>query len=460
MPVYNKEQYLRQCLDSLAKQTLQNVEIILIDDGSADGSTAVLRGFAEKDERVRLVRQENRGAGAARNTGLDLAKGRYLSFLDADDLFAPNMLEAALREADRCNADIVVFNFSIIHPQEGYNINRGNWNTFMQEDTNKEVFCARDIPETIYQFTTGSCWNKLFRADFVRGAGVRFQEIGKYNDLYFMFMTAATASRIRFLRETLLCYRFGMPDAVGNASNFMKHRTSICQWVIAVRTSLLQLGLYDEVKRSFLNFAFDHLRLNFLAYCEFGSKEKYVDFFNTVRGEWLKEWDAEGLPSGYFYEEKTTSFYESLIQSTDAYEHLFVLAAILSEERSLFERELHNLDIQFHKLDESKHFVLSDARVERSSRLVIYGAGDVGKDYVAQLRKYRYAQIVLWVDKNFAELSEYDVRAPEELKNVQYDYVVIAVYDSDAAREIADRLRSLGVPGDKIIWQYGKGETQ
>lgn len=85
IPVYNAEKYLYDCLDSLINQTLKNTEIICIDDGSTDNSYEILCEYAAKDNRFIILQQENKGAGAARNKGMEIAKGEFLAFLDADD---------------------------------------------------------------------------------------------------------------------------------------------------------------------------------------------------------------------------------------------------------------------------------------------------------------------------------------------------------------------------------------
>ena len=93
LPVYNAGKYLHQCMDSIVNQTLKDIEIICVDDGSSDNSLEILRQYAEKDERVKVIAQANGGAGAARNNGLRAATGEYLSFLDSDDFFELDMLE-------------------------------------------------------------------------------------------------------------------------------------------------------------------------------------------------------------------------------------------------------------------------------------------------------------------------------------------------------------------------------
>ena len=100
IPVYNAAEFLKDGLNSLLKQTLREIEIICVDDGSTDGSLVILKEFEKADARIRVIHQENQGAGAARNNGMDVARGKYLAFLDADDFFEKNMLKAAYDRAE------------------------------------------------------------------------------------------------------------------------------------------------------------------------------------------------------------------------------------------------------------------------------------------------------------------------------------------------------------------------
>ena len=116
LPIYNEEKYLAQCLDSICGQTLKEIEIICVDDGSTDNSTHILKDYAKKDSRITLITQENQFAGAARNKGMACAVGKYLSFLDADDYYAPEMLEKMVKEAEENRADIVMCRYSQTSP--------------------------------------------------------------------------------------------------------------------------------------------------------------------------------------------------------------------------------------------------------------------------------------------------------------------------------------------------------
>ena len=95
MPVYNVEKYLHQCMDSLVQQTLTDIEIICVDDGSTDNSLAILQEYAQRDSRIIVLQQKNSGAGVARNTGMKIVKGEYLAIVDSDDFFELDMLEKA-----------------------------------------------------------------------------------------------------------------------------------------------------------------------------------------------------------------------------------------------------------------------------------------------------------------------------------------------------------------------------
>ena len=108
MPVYNQEKYLNECLDSVLRQTFQDIEIICVDDGSSDSSPSILKQYAKKDSRVRVLFQENQGAGSARNHGFSVANGKYVIFLDSDDIFEEKLLEKLFTKIEKTNSDVVV----------------------------------------------------------------------------------------------------------------------------------------------------------------------------------------------------------------------------------------------------------------------------------------------------------------------------------------------------------------
>ena len=108
IPVYNVEKYLSECLDSVVNQTLKDIEIICVNDGSPDGSAAILEEYAQKDNRIKVITQENRGLSEARNSGLKIASGEYIAFLDSDDYIDLKFFEQLYKRGIESNSDVVV----------------------------------------------------------------------------------------------------------------------------------------------------------------------------------------------------------------------------------------------------------------------------------------------------------------------------------------------------------------
>lgn len=111
VPVYNTEKYLDECIKSIVNQTYENIEVILIDDGSKDNSPKICDKWAQKDSRIQVIHKMNEGAGIARNTGISNASGEYICFFDSDDYIEPYTIEKSLNALLENNADIVLFGF-------------------------------------------------------------------------------------------------------------------------------------------------------------------------------------------------------------------------------------------------------------------------------------------------------------------------------------------------------------
>lgn len=197
VPVYNVENYLEACVGSLLGQTLTDMEILLVDDGSSDSSGALCDRFtAAYPGKVRCLHVENGGQGRARNFALPLAKGEYLGFVDSDDWVLPEMYEKLCRRLDETGADIAACDFL-----ERYDDG--------SENTVPGAF--QDHPLSF----AGSCCNKVFRARLV--GGLRFPEERLwYEDFYFSAVMLIRAARTEYIRESLYVYRRGQPSTMHN----------------------------------------------------------------------------------------------------------------------------------------------------------------------------------------------------------------------------------------------------
>lgn len=198
IPVYNVEKYLEQCLDSIINQNLKNIEIICINDGSTDNSLKILKKYAKKDNRIIILSQTNLGAGAARNRGLAVAKGEYLSFLDADDFFYENMLSEAVHKLETSQSDIAVFEVDL-YDNKIQKIIPDTWVVKKDKIPSQNPFCYKDCLDYIFTCSHTCAWNKLFKADFIKKHKLVFQEIHNNNDLYFVCMALSLASKIIYI---------------------------------------------------------------------------------------------------------------------------------------------------------------------------------------------------------------------------------------------------------------------
>ena len=175
MPVYNVADYLSQSIESVLHQNHQNLELILIDDGSTDGSGAICDDYACRDSRVRVIHQKNGGAAAAKNAGLRIAAGTYLCFVDSDDYLEPDVYGYMLKKLQEQDADAVQFSFRDVYTNH----------------TEPQVLtpCVLNEREFLLRFTKDwSCpllWNKLYKRSLFDG--VFFEEGHKIDDEYFTY---------------------------------------------------------------------------------------------------------------------------------------------------------------------------------------------------------------------------------------------------------------------------------
>ena len=200
IPVYNVEKYLRECLDSVAAQTLRDLEILCIDDGSTDRSGQILDEYATRDERFVIVHQPNAGQSAARNRGLDLATGEFVAFLDSDDWLDPTAMDEAYQAIlrDGNQADVAFFLFRFVgFPRRKRAL----------RIPEKTVFTTDAERMRVVQDTLCTIWSRLYRRSFLAAEGVRFPTGLNFEDNYFAYVTALAAKRIVAVPKCLYNYR-------------------------------------------------------------------------------------------------------------------------------------------------------------------------------------------------------------------------------------------------------------
>ena len=213
VPVYNTEQYLKRCVDSILAQSYKNIEIILVDDGSTDGSGEICDFYAEQDERIQVVHKTNEGVAQARNTALKLSKGNYIGFVDSDDYIQKNMFGKLLTKMISAKADIAIC---------GY--------TEFGNNSASHTYCEAVYPENkamqlllknrIESFT----WNKLYRAEILKK--LEFPPGYRYEDVLIMHKVFQNAKRIITIPDCLYFYNI-REDSITGSTRFNKSREFI-----------------------------------------------------------------------------------------------------------------------------------------------------------------------------------------------------------------------------------------
>ena len=213
VPTYNTEKYLAQNLDALVGQTLRDIEIIAINDGSTDGSLEIMQGYAQRDARIRIIDKPNSGYGASLNQGIAQARGEYIAISEPDDYIERTMLAKMYKAAKKHNADLAKCNY------------------FEHFDTHEEkhknfagypygiAFDAAEHPQVIR--TVPAIWTGLYRRDWLNSEGIRFRETpgAAFQDTAFVMKSWFAARNVVLLRKCLVHYRMDNPNSSVKTSN-------------------------------------------------------------------------------------------------------------------------------------------------------------------------------------------------------------------------------------------------
>ena len=260
IPVYNVEQYLRECLDSVVNQTLREIEIICVNDGSTDGSLAILEEYAQKDARIQIVNQQNMGQSSARNVGMALAKGRYIQLLDSDDTIDTDLCRMTFISAEYHHADVLFFDYvtydvkSDVHYAKNFPTLSYAGNTFQENDAEKMKRDCVDGKST-------NAWAflihigpplKLFRTDFLRENQLFFStHLRRQEDVLFHWKVWFSAKRVGVLPAHLYYYRSRPGSVIRKGKGVLKFYSHLL--FEELKKELLDRNLYEIYKNFFIS---------------------------------------------------------------------------------------------------------------------------------------------------------------------------------------------------------------
>lgn len=243
VPVYNTKSYLNQCLDSLLAQNLRNFEIVCVDNGSTDGSLAILNEYASRHKNIVVLNHPKGRQGDARNAGLRVAKGKYIGFVDSDDFVQPDMFSKLYSLATENNAEISICNIELFYQVKG--ITRKHVSGYMLESTS--AYRVVDRPLLLRNLTI--C-NKVFSSTLLERLGLRFPESVFHEDQYFVVTAMLNAHGIISTQEALYHYRKEREGSVSSDQGC--HALDIFLVMELLGKEVRKLGnvsaLFDELK--------------------------------------------------------------------------------------------------------------------------------------------------------------------------------------------------------------------
>lgn len=318
IPVYNVEDYLSECLDSVVNQTLTDIEIICINDGSTDKSLKILNEYAKNDSRITVIDQDNGGHAVATNRGMKLAKGEYLYLMDSDDIVDVHALEETVKIADERNVDFVIFqaiNYYMdtdeYKEQENYNMNE------LADFVGDSVFNWKDIRDYIFSIsvTPGS---KIYRRDFIEKSDCEFPEGLVFDDNVFFWEVLFSAERITFYRKHLFTRRWhSASSTISGNRNFLD---SIEIYKLIWQT-FQRFGTFEEYKEILYN---KRISTGFLRLRNIENKFR-KEYFAKFK-ESLLEIQEEGFDD--FYENlkpRSKVIYDAVMNSDIPQEAIFIV---------------------------------------------------------------------------------------------------------------------------------------
>lgn len=276
VPVYNQEQYLSQCLDSICVQTLKTIEIICVNDGSTDGSLSILLEYQKKDSRICIINQENKGLGAARNVGVLAAHGDYLVFVDSDDFVEVTMLEKLYWKAVTNDADVVLCNFSTFDTITKKTVIYRD-SKYYHHLEEKGCFCALEEPDIVRNI---GVWDRIYKHSFVEAYKLNNPEGVVYEDALFSFQTLIFAKRICVLNQSLYYYRKNTGKAITDHEILNDaYKFDFIKNALEIKHFLMQEGVYLNFRDSYVVYILQNAlwhQSNIMSYCCFN------EFFHQI----------------------------------------------------------------------------------------------------------------------------------------------------------------------------------
>ena len=431
MPSLNVAKYIRECIESVLKQTLQDIEILCIDAGSTDGTWEILKEYAQKDKRIRLIHSDKKSYGYQMNLGIREATGEYIGVVETDDFIRPQMYETLYHEAKEQDADFVKSDFDVfVTPKDGkrlflrYSLQR--WCGLQYQ----RLYSSRDYirnKSTVDIFI----WNGIYRRDFLIENDIRLQETpgAAFQDCGFRYQVALFVKRGFFLSDSFYCYRRDNMDSSTYNKNTVLFNLSECKYILSV--------IENKEIRDAAIWAFLVREMFVIAHCPYldllrwqeaakGTEAALEEFRKLFRG-----FEEKGLISERLMDRNQWLDFQIFVGDWKFYDYYVHLQA------RVIANEIRNF--------------ISDMRKEK--QIIIFGSGVLGERAYCLLRVNQIEQIVAFADnakeKWGTEVMGCPVDEPKKLVH-QYGDAYFLIANAAHRSEIYDQLLGYGVSMQQI----------
>ncbi|MCR5785341.1 MAG: glycosyltransferase [Eubacterium sp.] len=458
IPIYNVEKYLRECIDSVLAQTYENIEVICVDDGSEDDSYQILSEYKEKDSRIITLKQNHMYAGVARNYGFEVSNGEYVIFLDADDVFHPELIEKIVNRAAETDADIVIYKGMGLDDVSGQT-HRLYAKELETEALDADIngFSGKDISKNIFQLTDTWVWDKLYKSSFIREKKIKFQDTAVINDAFFCCLAYAEAGKIAIVDEYLMKHRTSVITSVEYTR--APHWKCTFKMLEKLRIELESRNLYKEFEQSYINLAAERVVFYAMSIAE---GQYFHEAFSYYRNHAKKTFGFMKHSKEYFHNEYV---YEK-IKILEEKDEIAYLSEIRKENKQgiedrdrairYLEGEVRDSKNMAEWLKNKKRWTFPAEDLPGDKRIAVYGFGDVGQDFCKEISAIDRYSLVGVIDKNAGSLKEthseilfYEI---EDISRLDFDVIIIAIINNDVADKVKEELIKRGIGEDRIKW--------
>lgn len=343
IPVYNVEDFLGECLDSICNQTLDDIEIICVNDGSKDKSLDILNEYASRDERITVIDQENGGHAVATNRGMDIASGKYLFLMDSDDILDLKALEETYTLAEQKKVDFVLFQAINYYMDKDELIEEENYSmNDLADYVGDSVFNYKDIRDFVFDITV-TPWSKLYNRNFIEKNHIRFPEGLVFDDNVFFYDVLFAADKITFLRKHLFKRRWYPTSSTRAGDQRFLNYIDICNLIWDV---FERYGEFDYYRKELFT-----KKVGTIYYWYKNIREEFKElFFSEMKKDYQKIVDDEEF-CRYFMDNldsRQKNIFESAIEA-DTREEFDLLIENYELEREnehlkeLIDRPLHKI---------------------------------------------------------------------------------------------------------------------